>query len=92
MANNETACLQCCGPSRVQPDARVAVVADSGFDLAPGIRTPYRLAHDAHLLWNAFEKMHNRNGWPGELEIPMESFARAVEIMLEGCWDADAKH
>ena len=28
----------------------------------------------------------------GELEIPMESFARAEEIMLKGCWDADAKH
>jgi hypothetical protein len=22
----------------------------------------------------------------------MESFARAVEIMLKGCWDADARH
>ena len=26
------------------------------------------------------------------LEIPMESFARAVEIMLKDCWDADAKN
>ena len=39
-----------------------------------------------------FEEVHNKNGLPGELEIPMESFARAVEIMLKGCWDADARH
>ena len=55
------------------------------------MRSGYRLAHDAQLLWNAFEEVHNKNGLPGELEIPMESFARAVEIMLKGCWDADAK-
>lgn len=51
----------------------------------------YRLAHDAQALWNAFEEVHNKNGLPGNLEIPMESFARAVEIMLKGCWDADAR-
>ena len=52
----------------------------------------YRLAHDAQLLCNAFEEMHNKNGLPGKLEIPMESFARAVEIMRKGCWNGDTKH
>ena len=56
------------------------------------MRSGYRLAHDAQLLWNAFEEVHNKNGLPGDLEIPMESFARAVEIMLKGCWDADSRH
>ena len=36
------------------------------------------LAHDAQLLSNAFEELHNKNGLPVELEIPMESFASAV--------------
>ena len=62
------------------------------FFIPNAVRSGYRLAHDAQLLWNAFEEMHNRNGLPGDLEIPMESFARAVEIMLKSCWDADAKN
>ena len=43
----------------------------------------YRLAHDAGLLWSAFERLHHRHGLPGPLEIPMESFTRAVEIVLK---------
>jgi len=43
----------------------------------------YRLAHDAGLLWSAFERLHHRHGLPGLLEIPMESFTRAVEIVLK---------
>lgn len=43
----------------------------------------YQLNHDAPLLWNAFETLHNKHGLPGDLEIPMESFARAVEIVLK---------
>jgi hypothetical protein len=62
------------------------------FFIPNAVRTGYRLAHDAQLLWNAFEEVHNKNGLPGDLEIPMESFARVVEIMLKGCWDADARH
>ena len=62
------------------------------FFIPNAVRSGYRLAHDAQLLWNAFEEVHNKNGLPGELEIPMESFARAVEIMLKSCWDADAKN
>ena len=35
------------------------------------------------MLWAAFEQLHHKHGLPGELEIPMESFARAVEIVLK---------
>ena len=49
----------------------------------------YKLADDAQALWNAFEDLHNKSNLPGELEIPMESFARAVEITLKSCWDRD---
>jgi len=35
------------------------------------------------LLWTGFEQVHHKHGLPGELEIPMESFARAVEIVLK---------
>ena len=43
----------------------------------------YRLGHDAALLWDAFSGLHHKHGLPGELEIPMDSFARAVEIVLK---------
>jgi len=43
----------------------------------------YRLAHDAGLLWSAFERLHHSHGLPEPLEIPMESFTRAVEIVLK---------
>ena len=33
--------------------------------------------------------MHNKHSLPGELEIPMESFARAVEIMLKRSMEGD---
>jgi hypothetical protein len=61
---------------------------DSGWDftrfyLPQASAAGYRLADDAALLWNAFEQLHLRAGLPGALEIPMESFARAVEIVLK---------
>ena len=43
----------------------------------------YRLIDDAGLLWQAFEAAHHKASLPGRLEIPMESFARAVEIVLK---------
>jgi hypothetical protein len=43
----------------------------------------YRLVDDAALLWNAFEAAHHKATLAGRLEIPMESFARAVEIVLK---------
>jgi hypothetical protein len=43
----------------------------------------YRLANDAYVLWRVFEEAHNKACLPGRLEIPMESFVRAVEIVLK---------
>lgn len=43
----------------------------------------YRLVSDAGVLWQAFETAHHKANLPGQLSIPMESFARAVEIVLK---------
>lgn len=43
----------------------------------------YRLVDDAATLWQAFEELHHACALPGPLEIPMESFTRAVEIVLK---------
>jgi hypothetical protein len=43
----------------------------------------YRLVSDAAVLWDAFGAAHHKSTLPGRLEIPMESFARAVEIVLK---------
>ena len=53
------------------------------FYVPKAVEGGYRLAHDAGLLWLAFERLHHRHGLPGALEIPMESFTRAVEIVLK---------
>ncbi len=62
------------------------------FYVRQAVAAGYRLAHDAPLLWAAFEQLHNKHGLPGNLEIPMESFSRAVEIVLKdsGLRDAPA--
>lgn len=53
------------------------------FYLPRAVQGGYRLVHDAGLLWSAFEHLHHKHGLPGALEIPMESFTRAVEIVLK---------
>ena len=53
------------------------------FYVPQAVSSGYRLAHDAALLWSAFESLHHKHGLPGALEIPMESFTRAVEIVLK---------
>ena len=53
------------------------------FYLPQAVAGGYRLVDDAPLLWNAFEQLHHRHALPGTLEIPMESFTRAVEIVLK---------
>jgi hypothetical protein len=53
------------------------------FYVPQAVAGGYRLAHDAGLLWSAFERLHHRHGLPGPREIPMESFTRAVEIVLK---------
>jgi len=51
--------------------------------LPKAVEGGYRLVHDAGLLWSAFEHLRHKHGLPGALEIPMESFTRAVEIVLK---------
>jgi hypothetical protein len=53
------------------------------FYIRQSVADGYQLNHDASLLWSAFETLHNKHGLPGPLEIPMDSFARAVEIVLK---------
>lgn len=53
-------------------------------------RGGYRLVHDAQCLWDAFETIHNKAGFATTLEIPMESFTRAVEIVLKESTSRDA--
>ncbi|MDM0118109.1 ATP-binding protein [Variovorax sp. J22R133] len=53
------------------------------FYLPRAVQGGYRLVHDSELLWSAFEHLHHKHGLPGALEIPMESFTRAVEIVLK---------
>ena len=53
------------------------------FYLPQAVAGRYRLTDDAPLLWTAFEQLHHKHGLPGNLEIPMESFTRAVEIVLK---------
>ena len=43
----------------------------------------YFLGNDAALLWNGFAALHRKHGLPGELEIPKDSFARSVKIVLK---------
>lgn len=42
----------------------------------------YRLADDAHLLWDAFCSAHEEAGFLFQMDIPMANFSRAVEIAL----------
>ncbi|WP_232072543.1 hypothetical protein [Paraburkholderia pallida] len=53
------------------------------FYLPRAFDAGYRLVSDADTLWNAFENAHHKANLPGRLAIPMESFARAVEIVLK---------
>jgi hypothetical protein len=53
------------------------------FYLPQAAEAGYRLTDDAQVLWDAFVAIHNKTGLGGMLEIPMESFTRAVEIVLK---------
>jgi hypothetical protein len=53
------------------------------FYLPQALDAGYRLVSDAAVLWNAFEAAHHRVTLPGHLETPMESFARAGEVVLK---------
>ncbi|MFM0365524.1 AAA family ATPase [Paraburkholderia sediminicola] len=43
----------------------------------------YRLVSDARQLWQTFEAAHHKASLPGNLDLPMDSFVRAVEIVLK---------
>lgn len=53
------------------------------FHAPQAVDAGYRLVDDAQVLWEAFVAIHNKSGLGGKLEIPMESFTRAVEIVLK---------
>lgn len=55
----------------------------TSFYLPRAFDAGYRLADDAAVMWQAFEDAHHRASLPGRLEIPMESFVRAAEIVLK---------
>lgn len=50
----------------------------------------YRLADQAADLWGAFERTYHAHGLASDMAIPMESFARTVEIVLKESWLRDA--
>jgi hypothetical protein len=60
------------------------------FYMQRGFDSGYKLVDDAQVLWDAFLSLHNKSGLPGNLEIPMESFTRAVEIVLKDSQVLDA--
>src|SRR5471032_426638 len=62
------------------------------FYLQQAVDAGYRLVDDAQVLWEAFAAIHNKAGLAGALEIPMESFTRAVEIVLKESELQDAAH
>ena len=53
------------------------------FYMPQAVAGGYALADDAAVLWEAFDRLHHKQGLPGDLEIPMESFTRVVEIVLK---------
>ena len=53
------------------------------FYLPQATESGYGLVQDAQLLWDEFAAIHNQVSLGGKLEIPMESFTRAVEIVLK---------
>jgi hypothetical protein len=53
------------------------------FYLPQAVAQGYKLADDVAVLWNAFDRLHHKQGLPGDLEIPIESFTRVVEIVLK---------
>jgi transposase InsO family protein len=61
------------------------------FYVPQAVAEGYKLADDAAVLWDAFDQLHHKQGLPVDLEIPMESFTRVVEIVLKDCEVRDAR-
>jgi hypothetical protein len=53
------------------------------FYLPDAVPAGYQLMDEAQTLWSAFETLHHKCALTAPLEIPMESFARSVEIVLK---------
>lgn len=53
------------------------------FYLPQATDNGYEMSQDAQILWDEFATIHNKACLGSKLEIPMESFTRAVEIMLK---------
>lgn len=53
------------------------------FYLPEAVDDGYALIQDAQILWDEFVTLHNKASLGSKLEIPMESFTRAVEIVLK---------
>ncbi|MGZ9709209.1 AAA family ATPase [Glaciimonas sp. GNP009] len=60
------------------------------FYLQQAVDAGYVLTDDAQLIWTTFENIHNKAGFSGAMDIPMESFTRAVEIVLKDAAIHDA--
>jgi hypothetical protein len=60
------------------------------FYVPEAFDTNYRLVNDATVLWEAFSAAHHKASLPYKMEIPMEYFVRAVEIVLKDSETRDA--
>jgi hypothetical protein len=45
----------------------------------------FRIADEAAVIWDAFQTAHYKVNLPGALDLPMEYFARAIEIVMKDC-------
>ena len=61
------------------------------FYLPTATKSGFRLVDEAVTLWSEFSALHHKHGFADDLEIPMESFTRAVEIVLKESLVRDAK-
>jgi hypothetical protein len=52
------------------------------FYLPQATAAGFRLVDEAAVLWSTFVEMHHKHGFTDALQIPMESFTRAIEIVL----------
>ncbi len=59
------------------------------FYLPQASSAGYRLHEDAQTMWTAFGEVHHKHSLPEKMQIPMESFTRAVEIVLKESWVRD---
>jgi hypothetical protein len=59
------------------------------FYAPAAVASGFRLIDEAAVLWSSFADLHHKHGFSEELEIPMESFTRAVEMVLRESMNRD---